>query len=98
MMEASLAPLRAGEATEWAQGMVDSSLHRVMSVKGKLDTTIYAAVLQSRRTVDLRGASASYDGKYYVRRVTHSISKDDYWQEFELVREGLKSTEATVRV
>jgi hypothetical protein len=88
----------AAEAAEWAQGMVDRSLHDVMTVRGKLDTTIYGAVLQSRQTVDLRGGSASYDGSYYVRSVVHKITKQDYWQEFVLVREGLKSTEATVRV
>ena len=34
----------------------------------------------------------------YVRRVMHAISKEDYWQEFVLVREGLKATGTTVNV
>ena len=38
--------------------------------------------------VGLRGAGFTYDGLYYVKSVSHAISKGQYKQRFSLTREG----------
>jgi len=39
----------------------------------------------------VRGVGFSYDGLYYVRRVTHSFQRGEYTQRFYLSREGTGS-------
>lgn len=60
---------------------------------GELDTARYGAVLQARRPIGVRGAGRSYDGLYYVRKVTHHIDTRNYsyTQSFTLSREGTGS-------
>ncbi|MGH7512755.1 MAG: phage late control D family protein [Gemmatimonadales bacterium] len=60
-----------------------------VTVTGEVDAVRYGRVLQSRRLVELRGAGEIYDGKYYVREVTHQIRRGFYRQTFTLTREGL---------
>ena len=55
---------------------------------GELDTVRYGHVLRARRLVGVRGAGLTYDGLYYVRRVTHTIERGSYTQSFALSREG----------
>jgi hypothetical protein len=55
---------------------------------GTLDAARYGKVLRARRLVGVRGVGTSYDGFYYVRRVTHSITRGTYTQQFSLSREG----------
>lgn len=62
-----------------------------VSGNGSLDTTRYGAVLRARQLVGVRGAGFSYDGLYYVQRVTHSIEIGKYQQSFTLSREGTGS-------
>lgn len=62
-----------------------------VTVSGELDTVRYGAVLRARRLVGLRGVGHSYDGDYYVRRVTHTLQRGSYRQRFELAREGLEA-------
>jgi hypothetical protein len=69
-----------------------------VKLEGELDAGSYGGVLQARGLVGVRGAGFSYDGLYYVRRVTHKIALDHYTQKFELVREGLGSTTPMVPV
>lgn len=57
--------------------------------EGTVDITRYGSVLRARRLVGVRGAGASYDGFYFVRRVTHRIQDGAYTQSFSLAREGL---------
>ena len=45
-------------------------------------------MLRARKLVNLRGAGLSYDGTYYVKRVTHTIMRGDYQQSFSVSREG----------
>lgn len=56
--------------------------------QGELETVRYGHVLRARKLVDVRGAGFDYDGKYYVRRVTHTLSTGNYTQSFNLSREG----------
>ena len=49
-------------------------------------------MLRARRLVGVRGAGLSYDGLYYVRRVTHRLERGRYTQCFSLSREGTGPT------
>lgn len=59
--------------------------------EGELDTVRYGNVLRARKLVGVRGVGFSYDGNYYVRRVTHTIARGEYTQKFTLSREGTGS-------
>jgi hypothetical protein len=61
-----------------------------VSGDGELDSTRYGQVLRARGLVGLRGAGISYDGQYYVRSVTHNISRGEYKQNFSVSREGTR--------
>jgi len=56
--------------------------------EGEIDSVRYGNVLRARKLVNVRGAGLSYDGAYYVKRVTHTISRGDYKQSFSVSREG----------
>lgn len=81
--------LDAMQAFTRAQAETDASTDQVVRVTGELDAAHYQGLLQPRGLVGLRGAGYSYDGFYYVKRVTHKVHKGDYAQEFELTRDGL---------
>lgn len=56
--------------------------------EGELNAVRYGHVLRARKLVGVRGAGLSYDGLFYVRRVTHRITRGSYTQSFSLSREG----------
>ena len=58
---------------------------------GELDALEYGDILRARGLVGLRGVGFSYDGNYYVKSVSHQISKGQYKQRFTLTREGTGS-------
>jgi hypothetical protein len=62
-----------------------------VTATGTVDTVRYGHVLKPRRLVGVRGAGLTYDGLYYVRRVSHAIERGSYRQQFELSREGTGS-------
>jgi hypothetical protein len=70
---------------------------QTVTASGEVDGLRYDAVLEPRRTVDVRGVGESYDGSWYVNSVGHSIRKGEYKQSFELSREGLGSRKSVVR-
>jgi hypothetical protein len=55
---------------------------------GEIDSVRYGNVLRARKLVNFRGGGLSYDGAYYVTRVTHTITRGDYKQSFSISREG----------
>lgn len=55
---------------------------------GEIDTIRYGNILRARKLVNVRGAGLSYDGTYYVKSVTHTITRTDYKQSFSISREG----------
>jgi hypothetical protein len=59
--------------------------------EGELDAVRYGSVLRARKLVGVRGVGFSYDGLYYVLRVTHSIQRGEYTQRFSISREGTGS-------
>jgi hypothetical protein len=71
-----------------AQGVVDRSFDDVVTATGQLDALRYNGLLNPRGLVGLRGAGHTFDGLYYVKSVTHNISKGRYNQSFSLSREG----------
>jgi hypothetical protein len=85
------------DALSSAQNIVDQSTDKVVTVEGELDAIRYGDLLTAPGIVGLRGAGMSYDGNYYVKSVTHSISKEKYTQKFKLSREGLGSTVSEVQ-
>lgn len=89
--------LSVAQALSRAQGIVDRSIDEVVTASGELDAVRYGDLLQPRGLVGLRGAGLQYDGLYYVRQVTHTISRGSYRQRFTLTREGLGSTVSAVR-
>lgn len=71
-----------------AQAETDRSNDQVLTASGRLDATRYEALLKPRALVGLRGVGFSYDGFYYVKSVTHNIRRGEYYQSFNLTREG----------
>jgi len=59
-----------------------------ITATGEIDSVRYGKVLRARKLVGVRGAGTSYDGFYYVRRVTHTLRPGGYRQNFSLSREG----------
>ena len=88
--------LTVTQAYARAQGETDASTDNTITASGDLDASRYESLLKPRGLVGLRGAGYSYDGFYYVKSVTHSISVGSYRQRFTLSREGLGSTTPAV--
>jgi hypothetical protein len=66
--------------------------------QGEVDTVRYGHVLRARRLVGVRGAGLSYDGMYYVKSVSHTLSIGHYTQSFSLCREGTGALAPVVMV
>ena len=77
------------QAYERARAKVNDSATRVVNVSGELDALRYGAALQARTVVGLRGVGFTFDGLYFVKKVTHSIRTGEYKQRFTLQREGV---------
>lgn len=91
------AGLTASQAFARAQAFTEAAAGEVVTAEGELDALRYGEVLAARGLVGLRGAGASYDGAYYVKRVTHTIRRGSYKQRFTLAREGLGALLPVVR-
>lgn len=88
LLESSGHGLTYAQAYARAQGVTDKSVDGVVTAQGELDALRYGDLLKPRGLVGLRGAGFTYDGLYYVKSVSHSISKGKYKQRFTLTREG----------
>ena len=84
--------LDTAQAYARAQAETDASVDRTLMATGTLDAGRYEALLKPRGLVGLRGAGYSYDGLYYVQRVTRTIRRGAYTQGFTLTRDGLGAT------
>jgi hypothetical protein len=71
-----------------AQGMVDTANDGVVTASGEVDVARYGRLLRPRAVVGVRGAGFTHDGLYFVKSVTHKISRGQYRQDFTLTREG----------
>jgi hypothetical protein len=81
--------LNIAQAYSRAQAQTDASTDNTVSVSGEMDAVRYGAILQARSLVGLRGVGYTFDGFYYVKSVTHNITRGSYKQSFTLTREGL---------
>jgi hypothetical protein len=90
---ANLSTIQAGLRAASAAGLSSDAVEAT----GHVDAVRYGQVLRARRLVGVRGVGQSYDGTYYVRRVTHMIRRGSYRQEFVLSREGRGSLTPAVR-
>jgi hypothetical protein len=70
----------------------------VVTAQGTLDVARYGRLLKARRLVGVRGAGSTYDGHYFVKSVTHTISRGSYKQSFTLSRNALASFTSEVAV
>ncbi|RXH56518.1 hypothetical protein GRAN_3375 [Granulicella sibirica] len=70
----------------------------VISGSGQLDVLRYGKVFKARQLAAVRGAGGYYDGKYYVKSVTHNIKRGEYKQSFTLARGGTGSSVSSVSV
>jgi hypothetical protein len=80
--------VNTSQAYAQAQGLTNASMNETVTATGELDATVYGDILQPRSLVGVRGVGFTYDGTYYVQRVTHVIRKDEFKQRFTLNREG----------
>jgi hypothetical protein len=62
-----------------------------VTANGTLNVVRYGKVLRARLLVGVRGAGLAYDGLYYVKSVTHNITRGEYKESFTLSRDGLIS-------
>ena len=58
----------------------------------------YGHIFKARQLAAVRGAGKYYDGKYYVKSVTHNIKRGEYKQSFSLARGGVGFSVSTVSV
>ena len=71
-----------------AQAETDHAADAVVVARGELDTQRYGSILRAHGTVGVQGAGLRHDGDYYVKRVTHKITKGQHTQNFTLTRGG----------
>lgn len=95
LQDAGLGPIAAFAQ---AQATTNISTDQVVTGTGSLDALRYGRVLEAPGVVGVRGVGASFDGNYYVQKVSHKISRDGWTQDFQLQREGLGSLVSRVRV
>lgn len=84
------------EAMVASQAKTDVSTDNVVTAQGEVDTLRYGSVIDAAGLIDVRGAGRSYDGRYRVDSVTHTIARGSYRQAFVIAREGTGSTIASV--
>jgi len=82
---------------ELASVAAATSAPEPLSASGEVDIVRYGSVLRARGLVGVRGAGTENDGTWYVRSVTHTITRGSYRQRFELSRDGQGSLTPAVR-
>lgn len=70
----------------------------VVTGSGQLDVMRYGRVFKMSELAYVRGGGQYFDGKYYVKSVTHNIKRGEYKQSFTLARGGVGSSVARVSV
>ncbi len=55
---------------------------------GEVDGALYGDCIRAGRKIIVRGAGDTYDGLYWVRRVSHRFSAGSYTQQISIGREG----------
>lgn len=73
-----------------------SSSMEAVSGNGSLNVARYGHLLRARQLVGVRGAGDAFNGLYYVKSVTHTLSRGSFTTDFTLTRNGIISTVPTV--
>jgi hypothetical protein len=68
----------------------------VVSADGTLDVLRYGRLLRARQLVGLRGVGSTFNGLYFVQKVTSRFRRGEFKQDFTLTRNGLESTVSSV--
>lgn len=68
-----------------AQAVVDQSAWAI-EIEGDLDTDAYGDLLRAKRPILVRGTGQNFSGAYFVEKVQHLITADNYTQHFTLKR------------
>ncbi len=63
---------------------------------GSLNVLRYGRMLKARRLVGVRGVGVAYDGLYFVKKVTSTLKRGEFKQDFELTRNALISNTPVV--
>ncbi len=91
---AKLSPMAAlGKGIAAAAGSADA-----VTGSGSLDVTRYGHLLKARGLVGVRGVGPSFDGLYYVKKVTSTLKRGEFKQNFSLTRNGLVSITPAVPI
>ena len=69
-----------------------------VNATGSLNVGVYGNALKARSLVGVRGASRAYDGMWFVKSVTNTLSRGNWKQGFQLSRDGLVSQTPMVPV
>lgn len=85
--------LKGLTSKSYAKALLDAQVEGMegadcVTGEGELDTLRYGKILEPGKLVGVRGAGLSYDGYWYVTKVTHAIAKGSYTQKFSIRREG----------
>jgi hypothetical protein len=59
-----------------------------VAASGSLNVAVYGRPLKARSLVGVRGAGLTYDGLFFVKSVTNTVSRGSWKQSFQLVRDG----------
>jgi len=81
-----------------AQAQTNCSADSAVSGQGKVDALRYGSILMAPGVIAVSGAGSLYDGKYYLKTVTHEITRTSYEQSFSITRDGIGSTLGSVQV
>jgi phage protein D len=87
--------VRTSELQSLAQAIADESSFALVA-EGEVGPAV--GILRPGGIVNVRGAGRLYNGSYFVTRVTHTITRDDYRQRFEARRNAATMTGAEVFV
>jgi hypothetical protein len=85
-----------GKAYAKAIGDASKASQAAVTASGDLDVGAYGTILRARELVGVRGVGLTYDGFWYVKSVTHTISRGSHKQSFNLEREGTISNTPVV--
>jgi len=80
-----------------AQSQAERTTRDALTASGELDVARYGDVLRPRALVDVRGVGLTFDGTWYVKSVTHSITRSSYKESFNLERDGTFPLSPVVR-
>ncbi len=61
-----------------------------VTAQGEINSEAYQSILKAKRIVLVKGAGRIYSGKYYVSKVSHIFTKEEYVQRFEARRNALE--------